>query len=162
MKLLISRDTSNVSAAFQVYDECEYLLFDISGKYSSAVRKLKALTKDGKCVMKISATPELAGKLAFNVLTADSAFVVTIRLKAEVLSLKVHGAKLFFRGNLLERCFEITDVSSKVLAIHKPEPGKRGRYTLEIFDEAQLVSLLGVAICADLLSFSDSAAVCRA
>lgn len=162
MKLLISRNTSNADSAFLVYDECENLIFNISGKFSSAVRKLKADTVDGKCVMKISSTPELAGKLAFNVLTCDSAFVVTIKLKADVLSLKVHGAKLFFRGNLLQRSFEITDVSSKVLAIHKPEPGKRGRYTLEIFDDAQLVSLLGIALCADLLSFSDSAAMCRA
>lgn len=162
MKLLITRDTSNANSAFLVYDECENLLFNISGKYSSSVRKLRAITRNGKCVMKISSTPELVGKLAFNVLTCDSAFVVTIKLKSDALSLKIHGAKLFFRGNLMDRTFEITDVSSKVLACHKPEAGKRGRYTLEIFSDTQLISLLGIAICADLLSFSDSAAVCRA
>lgn len=162
MKLLISRDTVNADAAFTVYDQCENLLFRIIGDDAVNIRKLKAVDNGGRCVMKVSVTPVLGNKLAFNILTSASALVVTINLKADVLSMKIHGAKLFFRGDLLKKAYEITDVSSKVLACHKPEAGKRGKYTLEVFDDAQLISLLGIAICADLLSISDSAVYCGA
>lgn len=162
MKLLISRETSDVYARFVVYDEFENLLFDIAGKEGTAVKKIKAFNPDGRCCFKISATPEIGSTVGYNVLTAGSAFAVTVKLKASNMTLKVHGAKIFFKGNLLSRSFELTDVSSKTLAFHKPEAGKMGQYTLEIYDEAQMLSLLAVSICADLISFSDSAAVCRA
>ena len=162
MKLLISRDTNDVYTRFAVYDQYEQLLFEIAGKEGTAVKKIKAFTLDGKCAFKISATPEIGSTIGYNIVTPNSAFAVTIKLKASEMTLKIHGAKLFFRGNLLNRSFELTDVSSKVLAFHKPEAGKRGQYTLEIYDESQIFNLLAVSICADLISFSDSAAVCRA
>lgn len=162
MKLLISRDTSDAFTRFSVFDECENLLFQIKGKESAAVRKFKAFTEDGNCIIKISATPEIGGTIGYNVVTAQSAFAVTVKIKASETTLKIHGAKLFFKGNLLERCFEISDVSSKVLAFHRQEPGKSGLYSLEIYDRTQMLSALAVSICADLLSFTDSAAVCRA
>lgn len=112
--------------------------------------------------MKIAATPEIGGTVVYNVTTVNGAFAVTVKLRPKELSLKIHGEKLFFKGNLFERSFDITDVTSKSLAVHKPEAGKRGRYVLEVLDESQLLNLLGIAICADLLCFSDSAAVCRA
>lgn len=162
MKLLISRDTSDVYTRFAVYDACERLLYNVTGKDSTAVKRVKAITPEGKCVLKISATPEIGSTVGYNVVTPDSVFAVTVKLKVDELSLKIHGTKLFFKGNLFTRTFEITDVSSKTVAVHKPEAGKRGRYTLEIIDEAQLLSLLAISICADLLSFSDSALACRA
>lgn len=162
MKLLISRDTNDVYTRFAVYDQYEQQLFEIAGKEGTAVKKIKAFTLDGKCAFKISATPEIGSTIGYNIVTPSSAFAVTIKLKASEMTLKIHGAKLFFRGNLLNRSFELTDVSSKVLAFHKPEAGKRGQYTLEIYDESQILNLLAVSICADLISFSDSAAVCRA
>ena len=162
MKLLLSRDTGEIHSRFMVYDEFENTLFTIVGKESHGVRKLKALTEDGNCVFKISATPEIGSTTGYNVITIQGAFAVTVKLKATDLRLKIHGAKLFCRGNLFNRSFEITDVSSKILAIHKPEAGKNGRYILEIYDETQMLSLLSIAICADLISFSDSASVCRA
>lgn len=162
MKLLISRDTSDSCTRFTVYDESERLLFNIKGKEGGAVRKIKAFTPDDKCVFKISATPEIGSTVGYNVVTPNSAFAVTVKLKASEMTLKIHGAKLFFKGSILERRFELTDVSSKALAFHKPEAGKRGQYTLEIYDETQTINLLAVSVCADLISFSDSAAMCRA
>lgn len=162
MKLLISRDVSDTFSRFTVYDFAQNPLFNVVGKEGSALRRVKVFDSEGRCVLKISATPEIGSKLVYNIVTPDSVFGVTVRLKADELSLKIHGAKLFFKGNLLTRTFEITDVSAKVLAFHKPEAGKSGRYTLEITDEAQTLSLLAVSLCADLLSFADSAAMCRA
>lgn len=162
MKLLISRDTNDVYTRFTVYDQYENLLFEIAGKEGAAVKKIKAFTPEGKCAFKISATPEIGSTIGYNVITLSSAFAVTVKLKAANMTLKIHGAKLFFKGSLLNRSFELTDVSSKTLAFHKPEAGKRGQYILEIYDETQMLSLLAVAICADLISFSDSAVMCRA
>ena len=162
MKLRIVRDTSNENSRFIVLDEFENSILTITGKESHGVKKLKALTEEGRCVFKISATPEIGSTIGYNVVTADGAFAVTVKLRLSELFLKIHGAKLFFKGNLFTRSFEITDVSSKTLAFHKPEAGKRGQYTLEIYDDAQMLSLIAVSICADLISFSDSAAVCRA
>lgn len=162
MKLLISRDISEAFSRFTVYDCSENQLFSVVGKEDSPLRRVKVIDSSGRCVLKISATPEIGSKLGYNVITPDSVFAVTVRLKADELSLKIHGVKLFFKGNLLTRTFEITDVSAKTLAFHRPEAGKRERYVLEITDEAQTLSLLAVSLCADLLSFTDSAAVCRA
>ena len=162
MKLLIVRDTGEVFSRFKVYDYSERPLFSVIGKENTALRRIKVIAENGKCVLKISATPEIGSSFGYNIITPEGAFAVTVKLKASELSLKIHGAKLFFKGNLLTRTFEITDVSAKTVAIHIPEAGKSGRYTLEVFDEAQLYSLLAISICADLISFSDSAAVCRA
>lgn len=162
MKLLISRDTVDAFSRFKVLDYAENPLFSVVERNTTALRRFKVIDNSGKCVLKISATPEIGSTLGYNVITPEGAFAVTVKLKASELSLKIHGAKLFFKGNLLTRSFEITDVSAKALAFHKPEAGKNGRYTLEINDEAQLFNMLAIAICADLLSFSDSAAVCRA
>ena len=151
-----------MSSRFIVYDEREKKLFTIEGNSNRGVRKIKAFTEEGRCAFKISATPEIGGTIGYNVITVDTAFAVTVKHKSSELYLKVHGVKLFFRGNLFTRTFEITDVSSKVLAFHKPEASKSGRYTLEIYDDAQILSLLAISICADLISFSDSAAACRA
>lgn len=161
MKLLISREISDAGARFAVYDEYEKQLLSIKGN-GTALKKIKAFTADDKCVFKIQATPEIGSTIGYNVLTPEGSFAVTVKIKSGDFSLKVHGAKLFFKGNLFTRCFEITDVSSKVLAFHKPEAGKSDRYVLEIFDEAQYLSLLSISICADMISFSDSAVVCRA
>lgn len=162
MKLLISRDTSDVNSRFAVYSESENLLYRVQGKDSTAVKKIKAFTPDGKCVLKISATPEIGSTIGYNVVTPEGAFAVTIRLRTDELTLKIHGAKLFIKGSILTRSFEITDVSAKTFAVHKPEAGKSGRYILDILDEAQLFNALAISICADLISFSDSAYVCRA
>lgn len=162
MKLLITRDTSDVFSRFKVYDYAENPLFSVVGKDSTALKRVKVIDREGKCVLKISATPEIGSTLGYNVITPDSVFAVTVKLKSSELSLKIHGTKLFFKGNLFARSFEITDVSAKTLAFHKPENGKSGCYTLEVFDEAQLLNVLAISICADLISFSDSAAVCRA
>lgn len=162
MKLLISRDTSDVYSRFVVYDENENLLYSIKGKDNTAVKKIKAFTPEGKCLLKISATPEIGSTIGYNIITPEGAFALTVRLKPDELCLKILGTKLFFRGNLITRSFEITDVSAKALAFHKPEAGKSGRYVLEVIDEAQVFSLLAISICADLISFSDSAYVCRA
>lgn len=161
MKLHITRNTSEEQGRFLVHNSSGNLFLTVSGK-ETPIRKLKALTNDGKCAFRISATPEIGGAVGYNVSTPEGTFGVTIRLKAKELSLKIHGTKLFFKGNLFTRTFEITDVSSKTIAVHKPSSGKRGQYTLEVLDETQTLSLLAVAICADLISFSDSAAVCRA
>ncbi len=162
MKLFISRDTSGADTRFIVLDEYEKLLFSIKGKDSHTVKKIKAFTPDGKCAFKISFTPEIGGTVGYNILTPDGVFAVTVKLKSSEASFKVHGAKLFFKGNLFTRNFEITDVSSKSLAFHKPEAGKAGRYILEVYDESKMLSVLAISICADLISFSDSAVVCRA
>lgn len=162
MKLLISRETSDSQSRFLVYDQYEKLLFNVIGKNGTAVRKVKAITPEGNCVLKISATPEIGKTIGYNILTPQGAFAVTVKLKSDDLSLKIHGVKLFFKGNLFTRSFEILDVSSKALAFHKPEAGKSGKYILEVFDDAQHLNLLAISICADLLSFSDSAYVCRA
>lgn len=162
MKLFISRDTSNVYTRFKVLDEYEKPLFSVTGKEGHTVKKIKTLTPDGKCAFKISFTPEIGGTVGYNVLTHDGAFAVTVKLKASEFSFKIHGIKLFFKGNLFTRSFEITDVSSKTLAVHRPEAGKSGCYILDIYDEAQTLNVLAISICADLISFSDSAAVCRA
>ena len=162
MKLLILRETNGDNACFKVFDECENLLFNVIGKDSHGVRQLKAFTSEDKCVIKISATPQIGSTTGYNVITPHHAFAVTVKLKAADLCLKIHGAKFFFRGNLYTRSFEITDVSSKAMACHKPEAGKSGRYILDVFEESQVLSLLAISICADTISFSDSAAICRA
>lgn len=162
MKLLIARDMSEVFSRFVVFDHAENPIFSVVGKEGSALRRLKVIDNNGKCVLKISATPEIGGSLGYNVITPEGVFAVTVKLKSSELSLKIHGTKLFFKGNLLTRCFEITDVTSKTVAVHKPEAGKSGRYVLEVFDEAQYLNFIAISICADLISFSDSAAMCRA
>ncbi len=162
MKLFLVRDTSSENSRFVVLDEYEKTLFTVEGKNAHGVKKLKALTEEGRCVFKISATPEIGGTIGYNVITSDGAFAVTVKLKSSEVYFKIHGAKLFFKGNLFTRSFEITDVSSNTLAFHKPEAGKNGRYSLEIYDDAQTLRLIAVSVCADLISFSDSAAVCRA
>ncbi|MBQ8795149.1 MAG: hypothetical protein IJZ54_01875 [Clostridia bacterium] len=161
MKLHITRDTSEEQGRFLVCNSPGEVFLTVKGK-ETPIRKLKALTNDGSCAFRISATPEIISSVGYNVSTPQGTFGVTVRLKAKELSLKIHGTKLFFKGNLFTRTFEITDVSSKTVAVHKPVSGKSGQYTLEILDESQTASLIAIAICADLISFSDSAAVCRA
>ena len=161
MKLLIARDTDDDLSRFAVYNSDETLLLKVRGKENSTVRRVKAFDSDGNCVIKISATPEIGGTVGYNIVTAEGVFGVTVKFKSKEFSIKIHGNKLFFKGNILTRSFEITDVSTKTIAIHKPEAGKSGCYTLEVFDTALTLSLLSVAICVDLLSFSDSAVACR-
>ena len=96
MKLLISRDTNDVYTRFAVYDQYEQQLFEIAGKEGTAVKKIKAFTLDGKCAFEISATPEIGSTIGYNIVTPNSAFAVTIKLKASEMTLKIHGAKLFF------------------------------------------------------------------
>lgn len=162
MKLFIVRCVSDASSLFAVYDQCENLLFNVVGKSGGALRKIRVLAPEGSCAVKISATPEIGGSLCCNILTPKNALAVIVKLKADEPLIKIHGEKLFFRGNILEKSFEITDVTAEVLAYHKPECGKTDRFIMEVFDDSRLLSFLSIALCVDLLSFSDSALMCRA
>lgn len=162
MKLHILRTLSESSERFTVTDSTGNLFLNIKSSSSQTFNKLYAYDSEGKVLFKISSTPEVAGRIGYNVVTPSAKFAVTVKLLSGSISFKIHGIKLYLRGNLLAHSFEITDVSSQVLAVHKPEPGKNGKYTLEVSDDSFCLTALSIAICADILSFSDSASYCRA
>lgn len=160
--MYISRDTSDGDQRFTVYDDCKNPIIKVISSPGIAFNKLKGFDNEGKVLFKISSTPELAGRIGYNVITPEANFAVTVKIKSGELVFRIHGIKLFFRGNLLSHEFEITDVSSVVAATHKANTGAANYYTFNISDDTQKLILLSIAICADLLSFSDSAALCRA
>ena len=162
MKLHILRSVSDSMERFSVTDALGNLFLNIKSSSPQAFNKLLAYDLEGKVILKISSTPEVAGRIGYNVLTPSAKFAVTVKLLSGGISFKIHGIKLYLRGNLLTHNFEITDVSSQILAVHKAEPGKNDRYTLEVFDDSFCFTALSIALCADILSFSDSAAYCRA
>ena len=162
MKLHIMRSVSDRSKRFMVTDSAGNSFINIESSSNSTFNKLYAYDSKGKVLFKISTTPEVAGRIGYNVVTPTTKFAVVVKLLSGGVSFKIHGLKLYLKGNLLTHTFEITDISSKVLALHKPEAGKSGRYTLEVSDDSLCLTALSIAICADILSFSDSASYCRA
>ncbi len=162
MKLHIMRTVSDSSKRFLVTDSLANPFLNIESDTNSAFNKLYAYDSEGKVLFKIRTTPEVAGRIGYNIVTPNAKFAVTAKLMSGGISFKIHGLKLYLRGNLLTHSFEITDLSSNVLAVHKPEAGKIGCYTLEVSDDSYCLTALSIAICADIISFSDSAIFCRA
>ncbi len=162
MKLHIMRSVSDSSKRFSVTDSAGNPFVNIESNPKSTLNKLYAYDSEGKVLFKISITPEVARRIGYNVVTPSTKFAVSAKLLSGGVSFKIHGIKLYIKGNLLSHTFEITDVSSTVLAIHKPEAGKSGRYTLDVLEDSFCLTALSIAICADILSFSDSVSYCRA
>ena len=162
MKLTIARDTDDINSRFKVYDSKGAELCSIKGKDSASIKRLKAFDNTGACLFRISVTPEIGSRVGYNVVTKDYVFGITAKLKADTMCLRFHGIKLYFKGNIITRDFEITDISQKVLSHHKTEPGTNGCYSMNISDDSLADVMIAVAVCADMLSFADSAAACRA
>jgi len=158
----MTRDTADINSRFKVYDSNGAELYSVMGKDSASIKRLKAFDNTGECLFRISVTPEIGSTVGYNVVTKDSMFGITAKLKADAMCLKFHGVKLFFKGNLITRDFVITDISQNVLLHHSPEPGKNGCYSLNFSDDSPTDVLIAVAVCADMLSFADSKAACRA
>ena len=162
MKLLITRSISDSLKRFEVADSSGNKFVDIESCSPKVFNKLYAYDTEGKVLFKINSTPEVAGRIGYNIVTPSAKFAVSVKLSSGGVSFKIHGLKLYLRGDFLAHTFEITDVSSEVLAVHKPEAGKTGRYSLEVSENFHVLTALSIAICADILSFSDSASYCRA
>lgn len=150
VRLFVKRDTSDVSARFEVCDESGERKYVVRGKHTPSGESIRIRDNHDAAVCKVR-------RLGFSALAAYTINVdgETVRMNivqsGGAASVRFHGISFMIRGDVVTGNYDILDADNSIVCVVNKDFAKR-TLTLTIEMEERELFCIAAAVCIDSLS----------
>lgn len=152
LKLFLKRDTSDLNARFEVFDERGELKFRIRGKHHPSGESIRITDHNGDAVCKIR-------RLGFSALSAYTVTVDREKMRMNiactngVASVRFHGISFMTRGDVVAGNYDILDADNSIVCVVSKDFAK-STLTVTVEMEDRELFCIAAAVCIDSLSMN--------
>lgn len=158
MKLYLSKDKSDDSSRFIVYDERACQRYKVVGRHVRSGERMYILCDDLQLVT--LRDTKIAGLRSYYVHMFDDSFHVIITKRRSGFSVSIHGVSWHIVGDVLKKSYSILDIDNTVVAsICRHHTAVGEAYEVDIIDKTNELYCIAIAVCVESICTLESFAV---